>query len=168
MRVVNIHKRKIHQPKEKVSQLFNTLATKDDQIWPYENWPAIKFNNGIQIGSKGGHGRIRYTVIQLIEGEYMKFQFSKPKGFTGIHELKVNAVDSLNTEIIHEIRAKTSFKATILWVLVIRWLHDALIEDAFDKVENYFTNGQKATEHSSWVKLLREVYKRKSFRTKLA
>ncbi|MEO1033085.1 MAG: hypothetical protein AAFX55_16905 [Bacteroidota bacterium] len=168
MRVINVHKRHIHQPKEKVSQLFRTLATKDDLIWPYKNWPAIKFKNGLKIGSKGGHGPIRYTIIDFIEGEYIKFQFSKPEGFSGTHQLSINAIDDFNTEIIHEIRAKTAFRATLFWVFVIRWLHDALIEDAFDKVENYFTNGQKRTRHHSWVKVLRGVYKGSSLRTKIA
>ncbi|MEM1323749.1 MAG: hypothetical protein AAGG75_26040 [Bacteroidota bacterium] len=26
----------------------------------------------------------------------------------------------------------------LAWLLAVRWLHDALIEDAFDKVENHF------------------------------
>ena len=55
-----------------------------------------------------------------------------------------------------------SFKVTFLWVFVIHWLHDALIEDAFDKVENYFIYDKKETKHNIWVKFLRNVYKRKS------
>lgn len=62
----------------------------------------------------------------------------------------------------------TSFKATLLWVFVIRWLHDALIEDAFDKVENYFTTNKKVTNYNFWVKRLREAYKRQSYQTKTA
>ena len=89
MNVINIHKRTIDQPKEKVSQLFKTLATSEDLIWPYENWPAIRFKDGLHIGSKGGHGRVRYSISEFQEGEYIKFQFSKPSGFNGIHELRV-------------------------------------------------------------------------------
>lgn len=168
MQVTNIHTRKINQPKEKVSQLFRTLTTKDDLVWPYENWPAIKFKDGLQVGSKGGHGRIRYTIIEFEAGEYIKFQFSKPDGFIGTHELKIETLNKSETEISHVIKVNTSFKATFLWVFVIRWLHDALIEDAFDKVENYYSEEKKAATYNFWVKLLREVYKRKSFQTKHA
>ena len=168
MKVVNIHKRTINQPTEKVSQVFKTLASSKDLVWPYENWPAIRFNDGLKVGSKGGHGRIRYTIIEFIDGEYIKFQFSKPEGFNGTHELRINTINNASTELIHKINAKTTLKASFLWVFVIRWLHDALIEDAFDKVENYFGTNPKKTEHNLWVKLLREIYKRKSFKTKYA
>lgn len=168
MRVVNIHKRSINQPKEKVVQLFKTLATSGDLVWPYENWPAIKFKDGIQVGSRGGHGQIRYTIIEIVEGEFLKFQFSKPDGFIGTHEFKIREIHKHETEIRHEIHVKTNFKASLLWVFVIRWLHDALIEDAFYKVENYFTTNKKVSTYNLWVKLLREVYKRKSIQTKTA
>ncbi len=168
MQVINIHKRTIHQPIEKVTYLFKTLATYEDLVWPYENWPAIRFKDGLKVGSKGGHGRIRYTIIEFIEGEYIKFQFSKPDGFNGIHELRVNKINESSTEIAHTISAKTTFKATVFWIFVIRWLHDALIEEAFDKVENYFTDTKKVTRYNIWVRLLREVYKRKLFQIKHA
>ena len=198
MNVINIHKRTINQPKEKVSQLFKTLATANDLVWPYENWPAIKFKDGLQVGSKGGHGRVRYTIIDFIEGEFIKFQFSKPDGFNGTHALRIETIGENKTEIIHEtsmlktlsptaiinseqhvtvkkqsilsheIRMNTSLKATFLWFFIIRWLHDALIEDAFDKVENYFSTKKKTTRYNAWVKYLRAVYKRKSFQTNKA
>jgi hypothetical protein len=161
MKVINIHKRIVNQPKEKVSQLFKTLATTEDLVWPYENWPAMKFKNGLKIGSKGGHGRVRYTILDYIEGEYIKFQFSKPLGFIGIHELKVYGIDHNKTELVHKIDANISIKASFLWLFIIRWLHDALIEDAFDKVENHFLDEKKITSHNLWVKLLRGVYKKK-------
>ena len=168
MQVINIHKRTINQPKEKVSQLFKTLASSKDLIWPYENWPAIRFKEGLKVGSKGGHGRIRYTITEFKEGECIRFQFSKPEGFNGTHELKIRTINEDSTEISHEINAELTLKATILWVFVIRWLHDALIEDAFDKVENYFTPNKKVTTYNFWVTLLREAYKRQSFNTKTA
>lgn len=168
MQVINVHKRIIHQSKEKVSQIFKTLATDDDLIWPYENWPAIRFKEGLKVGSKGGHGRIRYTIIEFREHELIKFQFSKPEGFNGTHKLKICIISEILTEISHEIIMNTSFKATLLWVFVIRWLHDALIEDAFDKVENYFTTNKKVTNYNFWVKRLREAYKRQSYQTKTA
>ncbi|WP_407556901.1 hypothetical protein [Winogradskyella sp. 4-2091] len=168
MRVINIHTRQINEPKENVSKLFKTLATSNDLIWPYENWPAIRFKNGISIGSKGGHGTIRYTIIDYSADDFIKFEFSKPKGFVGTHEFRIKATNNTSTEISHEITTVTTFKTALLWVFVIRWLHDALIEDAFDKVENYFSGNHKKTKYNLWVKLLREIYKRKANTTKTA
>jgi len=170
MKVTNIHSRKLKQSKAQVQALFKTLATTEDKIWPYENWPAIRFDDVIKIGTKGGHGRVRYSIIDFNEGENITFQFSKPDGFIGTHELYIKAIDTNVTEITHEINMNTStVKATFLWITIIRWLHDALIEDAFDKMENCFSEEKnKKTEHSFWVKLLRGAYKKQSFKTKHA
>ena len=169
MQVTNIHKRKHQQTKDQVVILLKTLATKEDKIWPFENWPAIRFEKELEIGAKGGHGRVSYTIIEFKEGESIKFQFSKPDGFIGTHEFYINELDKNITEITHEINMNTSnLKATLLWLLVVRWLHDALIEDAFDKMENSYSVEKRVATYSLWVKLLRSMYKKQSFNTKHA
>lgn len=169
MNIVNIHKRLVSQPEEEIVSLFQTLATSEDKIWPKKNWPSIRFENGLYMGSHGGHGRIRYTIIEFVEGRQIKFQFTKPNGFEGTHELFFRSISENNTEIIHEIHMNTTtLKATLLWVFTVRWLHDALIEEAFDNIENCFLPQKKRTKYSIWVTLLREIYKKKSFKTKHA
>ncbi len=168
MRVINSHERIIDQPKEKVSELFKTLATNEDQIWPCNNWPAMRFKEGLKLGSRGGHGRIRYTIIAFEPENHIKFEFTKPEGFNGTHELNIKAISKDTSEIVHIIKMKTTFKACFLWVFVIRWLHDALIKDAFDNVENFFSEEKKKTKHNLWVTFLRDFYKRKPFQTRQA
>jgi len=168
MRVVNIHRRSIHQPKAQVSKLFQTLATSEDKIWPSKNWPAMQFKNGINIGSNGGHGLIRYDITEFKAGHNIKFKFTKPNGFHGTHELRISSISEDTSEIVHNITMNTTFKASILWIFVIRWLHDALIEEAFDNVENYFSEEKKITTYNLWVIFLRSYYKRKSFQIKQA
>lgn len=126
----------------------------------------MRFKDGLKLGSYGGHGRIRYSIIELQEGNFVKFKFSKPDVFDGTHQLMISEIDKVRTQITHEIRMSTSFKATFFWVFIIRWLHDALIEDAFDKVENYFQGDKKNTVYNFWVKQLRAFYKRKALKTK--
>ena len=163
MQVINVHKRFINQPKAEVSQLFQTLGTSEDKIWPRKHWPAMRFKTGMLIGNNGGHGPIRYTIIEYKFGNYIKFQFTKPEGFKGTHELVIASVSERRTEISHAIRMHTtSLKSTLLWMLVIRYLHDALIEEAFDTVENYYSSEEKITTYSAWVALLRGIYKSKS------
>lgn len=53
----------------------------------------------------------------------------------------------------------TTGSATLKWVLAIRWLHDAYIEDAFYKVENHFIKDKKNGKWNVWVKLLRKIMK---------
>ena len=161
MKVLNIHTRVINQPKSTVARLLDTLATKNDQVWPQEKWPPIRFREGLQIGAKGGHGPIRYTVTALESGRMARFTFSRPEGFDGTHELEINSLNAQQTQIKHTIAMKTHGKAVFLWLFAIRWLHDALIEDAFDKVENQFSDQNKHTEWNLWVKLLRWGMKRR-------
>ncbi|WP_298902798.1 hypothetical protein [uncultured Psychroserpens sp.] len=168
MKVINIHKRKIRASQDNVSALFRTLATSNDLIWPIDKWPAIRFKNGLKIGSKGGHGRIRYTIVEFDECTHIKFEFTKPDGFYGTHALNIKAISENECEISHVINARTSLKASFYWLFIIKWLHNALIEDAFDKVENYVSEVQKVSQHSLWVQMLREFYKSKSFQTKHA
>ncbi|RKE94749.1 hypothetical protein [Ichthyenterobacterium magnum] len=158
MKVINVHKRIINQPKAQVVELLKTLATKDDKIWPREYWPAMQFKNGLAIGSKGGHGIIRYSV-ETKEKDFVKFKFSKPKGFVGCHQFEIKALIQNKTEITHTINMNAIGFDVLKWVFVIRWLHDALAEDALDKAENYFSGGNKRTQWSIWVRLWRFIFK---------
>lgn len=161
MKVLNIHTRKIGKPVHDLLELFSTLATKHDQIWPKESWPAMKFKNGLQVGANGGHGPIRYQIIDFDPASHIEFKFQKPSGFHGSHKLEISALDADTTEIKHTIDITTSGSGTLSWLLGIRSLHDALIEDAFDKVERQLTHTDSKTTWSLWVKLLRWFFKPK-------
>ncbi len=159
MKVLNVHKRVIPAPKEEVAELLKTLATKDDLVWPHEKWPPMKFKGGLEVGNKGGHGPIRYSVVEQIPEESITFEFSESSGFNGKHWLEISALDANTTEIKHVIDMNPKWKAMLSWALGIRSLHDALIEDAFDKVYNRFSSESVSSEWNFWVKLLRKMLK---------
>ena len=159
MEVVNIHKRVIERGLNDVSTLFDTLATEHDKIWPHKKWPRMKFKEGFKEGSKGGHGPIRYTITTFLPRELIQFEFTKPKGFNGYHQLEIRELEIDKTEIKHTIKINATGIGILTWVFAVRCLHDALMEDAFDKVENQFSEKQKRTEWSFWVKFLRKVLK---------
>ncbi|MFV9550742.1 hypothetical protein [Algibacter sp. PT7-4] len=75
MEVVNVHKRTINLPKTEVAKLLKTIATKNDKVWPKNNWPPIRFKNGFKEGEKGGHGIIRYTLEVLDPDKIIIFRF---------------------------------------------------------------------------------------------
>jgi hypothetical protein len=54
---------------------------------------------------------------------------------------------------------QTNFSGTLIWLLAIRALHDAFIEDAFDKTENHFLIDKKISKWSFWVRFLRKILK---------
>jgi hypothetical protein len=160
MKVVNLHKRVINEPISKVGALLNTLATKNDMMLDTDKWSPMKLDKGLQIGSKGGHGPIKYFVTDYRPERSITFQFDRA-GFNGFHKFELNAVDIDKTELLHIINVETTGLATLKWLIVIRWLHDAYIEDAFDKVENYFSTDAKISDWSVWVKILRKLLIRK-------
>ncbi len=159
MKVVNIHKRVINHPKEKVSELLETLSTKDDRIWPYEKWPAMKFNKGLVEGSKGGRGPIRYSIEKYIPNKFIQFRFIKPTGFRGIHKFEIIGLEKGTTELTHTIDMDVAGKGLLIWIFAIRSLHNALLEDALNKVENQFLNEKRKVNWSIWVKFLRKILK---------
>ncbi len=156
MKVINIHKRVLNQPRSRITELLETLATDDDKIWPKEKWPTMKFKDGIKIGSKGGHGPIKYCIERYNPSEIIEFRFLKPHGFNGIHKFELTELTKEKTEIKHTIDMYTSGKGTLLWILGIKSLHNALIEDGFDKLENNFVEHQKSTKWNFWVRFLRK------------
>ena len=158
MNVLNIHKRTIHQPLEAVAELLKTLATKNDKVWPKHYWPAMRFKEGLKVGSLGGHGSIRYTVEVYTETS-VTFKFFKPKGFLGHHEFELAKINATQTRVRHRIDKLTKGIDTLKWFFVIRWLHDALIEDAFDTIENYFSRGRKRSQWTLWVRFWRFIFK---------
>ncbi len=155
MKIINIHKRIIHQPKSVVNELIKTLATKEDKIWPTKKWPRMKLDQGLQEGSKGGHGPIGYFVQQYIPNERIRFQFTRPQKFVGFHQFEIESLNSEQTQITHTIDMDAKGTGILTWAIGVRWLHDALIEDAFDQIENHFSDQKKESKWNLWVKTLR-------------
>lgn len=158
MDVINTHKRIINLPKAEVATLLETLSTKKDKVWPKDNWPSIRFKNGLKVREVGGHGIIRYSVYEFIPEKLIVFKFLKPKGFNGIHKFEIVAINKSSTEVKHSIIMKTtSMMATLKWVIAIKWLHNALIENAFDTIENNYLEVKKHTKWNCWVSLWRFI-----------
>lgn len=168
MKVLNIHKRVVNRPKTVLIALFKTLASDNDMMLATDKWSPMRLDQGLQIGSKGGHGPIKYVVIKYEPEGSITFQFDLT-GFDGFHRFELKEIGPETTELSHIIDMTTTGAATLKWALIIRWLHDAYIEDAFDKVENHFTDKNKRSEWNLWVKLLRAFMKpvHKSFQTSL-
>src|SRR5262245_20587639 len=84
--VVNVHGRWLPAPPAKVGELLDALATEDDPIWPRGQWQSLRLDGPLRIGAAGGHGPIRYHVAAYVPGQWVRFAFDRPTGFTGFHE----------------------------------------------------------------------------------
>jgi hypothetical protein len=158
MKVVNIHSRELPVSRIFVWREIEKLSSRQDPVWPYEKWPRMTLHPGLIPGAKGGHGPIRYQVEGIKENEEIKFRFLSPKGFQGYHIFNLEGND-FSCKVIHEIRMETSFISSIRWALFIKHLHDALIEDAFTKLERSLDLPQFHVKWNIWVKFLRYLLK---------
>jgi hypothetical protein len=159
MQVENIHTRKITASKSQIVELLKTLSSRQDKVWPYEKWPRMKFKNGLKVGAVGGHGPIAYDVQAYNPDQEIIFRFLAPKGFNGVHKFEIKELGNQEVEMKHTIDMSTSLEGSFKWVSFVRPLHDALIEDAFDKIESHVSGKQVETPWSNYVRILRYFLK---------
>jgi len=157
MSVLNEHRRLLPVSQASVGELMNTLASKGDLLWPHERWPRMRFNGPLAIGAVGGHGPIRYTIEEYDPGRRIVFRFTAPLGFHGTHSFVVNSREG-GCELRHTLEMRVSGRALLTWPLVIRPLHDALLEDALDKAESVLTGRDWVKRRwPVWVRVLRRM-----------
>ena len=157
MRIDNTHRRRLAAPPESVGVLLDGLASPDDRLWPHDAWPAMRFDRPLQAGAVGGHGPIRYTVEEHRPGRSVVFRFAGPPGLSGTHRFEI-AADGDGALMTHVIDGTASPRFTPAWVLWYRPLHDALLEDAFDRAEAACTGAvARPARWSWWVRVLRRT-----------
>lgn len=164
MKVYNRHDRKINTTESVAASIINSLSGPEDRLWPREAWPPMQLDGPLAEGSRGGHGPVRYRVEQLIPGRKAVFRFEPEgliAGFDGVHYFEVSPGSGCVT-MSHVIDVRCGFGQWFEWRLFIEPIHDAVIEDAFDKVENSLAGAKvKSSPWSIWVKVLREMRARK-------
>jgi Protein of unknown function (DUF3995) len=132
----NVHSRRFMVTAEQLGRVFDTLAGDNDLVWPAWRWEPLRMDNGLQVGSAGGHGSIRYRVESYVPGRSVVFRFDDNVGIVGTHSFRVEpAVDDPNAATItHELLGEATGQMKTLWPLLVEKLHDATIEDSFDTV----------------------------------
>jgi hypothetical protein len=157
MRVLNIHERELIADPAQVSALLDALASADDGLWPKARWPAIRFDRPLGAGATGGHGPIPYTVEEYRPGQLLKCRFLGPRGFDGHHWLEVLPNGGHSAVLRHTISMRVHGTGLLTWVLVVRPLHDALLEDAMALAQASLGLAPMVRPWSLWVRILRWV-----------
>lgn len=157
MGVYNVHRRQLDAPPEKIGELIDSWSGQDDRLWAGELWPPTCFDRPLGIGANGGHGPVRYTVIDYVPGQLVRCRFNAPRGFDGFHEFVVRR-ESEGASLTHTLAMQPRGPARITWPLLFRWLHDALLEDSLDGVERELTGSvRRPARWSRYVRLLRRL-----------
>jgi hypothetical protein len=155
----NIQHRLIDAPAEKLGTLLDQMATPDDRVWPAPAWSRLVLDAGLTPGSRGGHGLIRYSVAEYEPGRRIRFSFEPGLGLDGYHELLITTEGPNRCRLAHTIAATVEGRMRLLWPLMIRWMHEALLQDLLDNAEHAATGrlrGQRS-RWSLWVRLLRRA-----------
>lgn len=161
MPAYNLHIRRLAASQEEVGVLIDSLAGAEDRLWPRHAWPAMRFDRPLRVGATGGHGAIRYHVVAYVPGRWIRFRFTAPRGFDGIHEFTVHPQGPNVTELHHLLAMRLRFPAWITYPLLNRPLHDALLEDALDCAEKALTGTVKLpAKWNIYVRLLRAIITR--------
>ncbi|MET0188064.1 MAG: DUF2867 domain-containing protein, partial [Pseudonocardia sediminis] len=94
-------------------------------------------------------------------GRLLECTFAPGTGLEGTHTFVVERLGDDACRLRHEIRARARGTGRILWPVAVRWLHDALIEDLFDRVERRLGTGPaRPARWSPWVRVLRRAVER--------
>ncbi|HEX9106436.1 MAG TPA: hypothetical protein VF832_04400, partial [Longimicrobiales bacterium] len=164
--VFNEHERVLPGSPETVGAMLNALGSPDDALWPADRWPAMELDKPLQVGARGGHGPIRYYVVEYEPGKAVEFRFSGPPGFAGGHEFLVERADldgQPAARLRHVVALRPEGDARYKWPLVYRPLHDALMEDLLDRAEATLRGQPVPASRWSWyVRLLRSLLKGRS------
>lgn len=161
---ISIHERRLPAPIDEVGALIDDLSSPRDRLWPRDAWPSMHLESGLRVGSAGGHGPIRYEVVDYEPRRRARFRFTSPRGLAGYHEFR--AFESAGQTVLsHHLEVKPGGLTALTWPLIYRPLHDALIEDALDRAESALGTG--AGRRASWslrVRLLRRLLGRPAIR----
>lgn len=53
--------------------------------WPRDRWWPLELDDGLAVGSRGGHGPVRYAVTERAEGRSVTFTLTDRMPFSGWH-----------------------------------------------------------------------------------
>jgi hypothetical protein len=164
MRILNIHERTIPGRTAALSELLDGLSGSNDRLWPGDQWPPLKLDAPLGVGSAGGHGPVHYRVSEYIQGSKVTFRFDNSgwmAGWDGGHWFEV-IPDGEQTVLRHVIEAKCNLRTWLFWAIAVEPLHDALLEDALDRAERTVEPPSlRSSRWSPWVRFLRFLLKSK-------
>ena len=155
-RIHNVHAREIAAPVDVVGEILDTFGSPDDRVWANEIWVAepVVFDRPLGVGAVGGHGQIRYSVIEYEPGRRIVFEFSPGGGLSGTHRFELEPLGLDRCRLTHVLETETPRWMRCLVPILIGW-HDAQVETAFDRVELEATGSlEQRTRIPLWLRIV--------------
>jgi hypothetical protein len=157
MNVCNVHEREFPLPLAAVGALIDSLSSPGDRLWPKGKWPPMRFDRPLAVGAVGGHGPVRYSVVEYRLGLMILFRFSAPRGFDGTHCFEVEERQG-KTVLRHILEMRATGPALLSWPLFIQPLHHACLEDCLDRATiSLGVAFERPARWSIYVQVLRAI-----------
>ncbi|MFB9965129.1 DUF2867 domain-containing protein [Sinosporangium siamense] len=148
-----------------LGEMLETLATENDAIWHSNLVQPITLDRGLSVGSRGGHGQVRYHVIEHIPGKLVRFAFNPRIGLAGEHLFEVVTHDDSSAALRHTIRARLTPRGRLTWPTLIKHIHDNAVEDMLDHVERTVTgSANRPAPAPRWVRTVAPRLRRRHVR----
>ncbi|RMI30345.1 SRPBCC family protein [Nocardia stercoris] len=154
--ICNSHQRVLPVPATRVGPLLDGVAEPGNPLWPTPNWPPMVLDRPLAVGADGGHGRIRYSCTAYQTGRRAEFAFGPRTPFDGWHAFDILDLGPDRCLVRHIVVARPrNLTGRLAWALVIRWCHDAVIEELLDRTATAVGHPPATPARwSVWVRLL--------------
>jgi hypothetical protein len=155
-RIRNVHLREIQAPAAVVGEILDSVGSADDRLWATDIWVAepVRFDRPLSVGAEGGHGSIRYAVVEYEPRRRIVFRFSPDGGLSGTHGFELEPLGQDRCRLTHFLDAETSRWMRPLVPVLIGW-HDAMVETAFDRAELEATGSLVRPTHiPRWLRIM--------------
>ncbi|BDH58816.1 hypothetical protein MTP03_37550 [Tsukamurella sp. PLM1] len=155
-RIHNVHERVVAAPPDALAPLLDALGGTEDVLWPAPAWEPMILDGPPVAGADGGHGPIRYRVVEAERGRRIRFEFHSTPGIEGYHEISVEDAAGGATLIRHVLDCRAHGRMRLVGPVLLEPLHDAVLEDLLDNAERGTTGAvSRPARWSRWVRLLR-------------
>lgn len=157
--VRNVHRRALGIAPKQGEALLRSLASHEDRLWPGDKWWPQRFEGGLSAGAKGGHGPVKYKV-ESVAPRQVVYRFPTRGWFRGTHQFDLVAHPTGDgCELVHTLDGRLHGRGLLLWPLLVRPLHDALLEDVMDRAETATGRSPAVpAKHSAYVRFLRRRF----------
>jgi hypothetical protein len=134
-KIRNVHERRIAANPDVVWDVLMAMPGPNGRLWP-PGIPSMRFDGPLAVGADGRHGPIHYqvTVLDPAAGNVV-FAFREPTGLVGRHSFYVRPDKNAGAMLRHEVVANPEGWMRLKWPLIIRWVHDAVVEEVLDRTE---------------------------------
>lgn len=152
----NVHAREIGAPAPVVGEILDSVGSGHDRLWATDIWLAepVVFDRPLGVGATGGHGSIRYSVVEHEPGRRVLFEFSPGGGLSGTHGFELEPLGPDRCRLTHTLEAQPSRWVRPVVPILIGW-HDAMVETALDRAELGATGSlERPTRIPLWLRLV--------------